>query len=303
MNKEQSPPSLAKSPSGIKGLDDITSGGLPKGRSTLVVGNAGCGKTLLAMEFLVHGIQQYNEPGLFVALEETSKELSENVRSLGWNLEELIQQGVLLVDHVMVDPQEIIETGDYNLEGLFVRLAASIEAVGAKRLVLDTFETLYSGFSDANLIRAEMRRLIRWLKERNITTLFTGELGPDGNTRHGIEDYVSDCVIQLDHRIIHQVSTRRLRVSKYRGSHHGTNEYPFIIGSNGFEILPITSLNLTAEAYEERIGTGINKGLEMDLASGLELEARCFANLTTSHDLREGTLAFLEKRKPNFTGN
>jgi circadian clock protein KaiC len=248
---------LRKCPTGIKGLDDITGGGVPRGRSTLVMGNAGCGKTLLGAEFLVRGVLEHGEPGLFMVFEETAEELAQNVYSLGWDLKAFIADGQLVVDHVHLDPQEIIETGAYNLEGLFVRLAAGIEAVGARRVVLDTVESLFSGFRDTTLLRAELRRLIRWLKDRGITCLLTGELGPDGNTRHGIEDYVSDCVIRIDHRVVEQVSTRRLRVSKYRGSAHGTNEYPFTIGAHGFQILPITSLGLTAEVSEERISTGI----------------------------------------------
>jgi circadian clock protein KaiC len=248
---------LTKCPTGIKGLDEITQGGLPRGRSTLVIGNAGCGKTLLGLEFLVRGIQEHGEPGLFVAFEETATELTQNVRSLGWDLEGMMADGVLMLDHVHIDPSEIIETGAYDLEGLFIRLGACIEAVGARRVVLDTIESLFSGFHDAGLLRAELRRLITWLKGRGVTTVFTGELDPDGNTRHGIEDYVSDCVIWLDHRIIDQISTRRLRVAKYRGSSHGTNEYPFIISQAGFEILPITSVGLTAQALTEHISTGI----------------------------------------------
>ena len=254
---QQEAPALSKARTGIRGLDEITGGGLPRGRSTLVMGNAGCGKTLMGLEFLIRGVLEEGEPGLFVAFEETQEELIQNVRSLGWDMEALIADNRLYVDHVLVDPQEIIETGAYNLEGLFVRLGLGIETVGAKRLVLDTIESLFSGFRDTGILRAELRRLIRWLKERGVTTLFTGELGPDGNTRHGIEDYVSDCVIRLDHRIVDQISTRRLRVAKYRGSAHGTNEYPFIIGETGFEILPITSLGLNAEVLDERISTGI----------------------------------------------
>ena len=245
-----------KVPTGIQGLDDITGGGLPAGRSTLVMGNAGCGKTLLGLEFLVRGARDHAEPGLFVSFEETAEELAQNVLSLGWNLGELIDDGRLLIDHVRIDPREIIETGAYDLEGLFVRLGAGLDTVGAKRVVLDTVESLFSGFSDTGLLRAELRRLIHWLKDRGATCVFTGELNAEGNTRHGIEDYVSDCVIRLDHDIHGKISTRNLRVTKYRGSIHGTNEYPFVIGRHGFKILPITNLGLTAGVSDEQVSTG-----------------------------------------------
>lgn len=248
---------LDKCPTGIPGLDEITGGGLPTGRSTLVIGNPGCGKSLLGLEFLVRGITQYGEPGLLMTFEETAEEVTQNVSSLGWDLDAMRAENRLAIDHVRIDPYEIEETGDYDLEGLFVRLGAAIDAVGAKRVVLDTIEVLFSGFKDTALVRAELRRLLRWLKERGVTGVFTGELDASGNTRYGIEAYVSDCVILLDHRVDGQVSTRRLRVVKYRGSRHGTNEYPFAIGVRGFEVLPITSLVLDVPALEERISTGI----------------------------------------------
>jgi len=256
-NHRTIPTKFPKSPSGIHGLDMITHGGLPTGRATLVMGNAGCGKTLLSMEFIVRGIREHGEPGLFVTFEETADELIQNVRSLGWDLELLIADKKLMLDHIVIDQQEVIETGAYNLEGLFIRLAAGIAAVGAKRLVLDTIESLFSSFQDVGLMRTELRRLIHWLKDHGVTTVFTGELGVKGSTRHGIEDYVSDCVIRLDHRIIGQVSTRRLQVQKYRGSRHGTNEYPFTIGSRGLQILPITGVSLNHVVTDERISTGI----------------------------------------------
>jgi circadian clock protein KaiC len=248
---------LEKSPTGIKGLDEITFGGLPKGRPTLVCGNAGCGKTLFAMEFLVRGALQYNEPGVFLAFEETIEELATNVASLGFDLNELIAQKKLFIDHVHIERSEIEVTGEYDLEGLFIRLNYAIESVGAKRVVLDTIESLFSGLSNSNLLRAELRRLFRWLKDKGVTAIITGESGDKTFTRQGLEEYVSDCVIVLDHRISEQSSTRRLRVAKYRGSTHGTNEFPFLIDETGFSVLPITSLGLDYQVSSERISSGI----------------------------------------------
>ena len=248
---------LLKSPTGIQGLDEILFGGLPKGRPTLVCGAAGCGKTLLAMEFLVHGARQYGEPGLFVAFEETEQELIQNTASLGFDLPALIAQGKLLLDHVHVAREEILETGEYDLEGLFIRLGSAIDSIGAKRVVLDTIEVLFSGLPNPAILRAELRRLFRWLKDRGVTTIVTGERGEGALTRHGLEEYVSDCVILLDHRVSGQISTRRLRVLKYRGSLHGSNEYPFLIGEKGLSVLPITSLGLEHTASTERVSTGI----------------------------------------------
>jgi circadian clock protein KaiC len=250
---------LAKIPSGIQGLDEITYGGLPKGRTVLVAGGPGSGKTLLAMEFLVRGVTDYGEPGIFVAFEETAQELSSNVASLGFRVEELVQEGKLLLDHVHLESSEIEETGEYNLEGLFVRLGYAIDSIGAKRVVLDTLETLFAGFSNEGILRAELRRLFRWLKARGVTAIMTAERGNKTLTRYGMEEYVSDCVITLDHRIHNQISTRRLRVLKYRGSLHGTNEYPFLIEENGISILPITSMNLDHAVSTERISTGIDR--------------------------------------------
>lgn len=248
---------LPKSPTGIQGLDEITDGGLPQGRPTLVCGSAGCGKTLLAMEFLVHGAMKYHEPGVFMAFEETAEELTQNVQSLGFDLNELIGRKKLVIDFVRVERSEIEETGEYDLEGLFVRLNHAIDSVGAKRVVLDTIETLFSGLSNLSILRAELRRLFRWLKNKGVTTVVTGERGEGQLTRHGLEEYVSDCVIFLDHRVIDQVSTRRVRIVKYRGTTHGTNEYPFLIDEDGISVLPITSLALQHEASDERISTGI----------------------------------------------
>jgi circadian clock protein KaiC len=247
---------LPKTRSGIRGLDEITGGGLPSGRPTLVCGGAGAGKTLFAVEFLVRGTEM-GEPGVFMAFEETARELAQNVASLGFDLDQLSAQKKLIVDFVRVERSEIEETGEYDLEGLFVRLAQAIKSVGAKRVVLDTIENLFSGLSNATMLRAELRRLFRWLKDHNVTSVVTAERGEGSLTRQGLEEYVSDCVILLDHRVTGQVSTRRLRVVKYRGSSHGTNEYPFLIDDAGFSVLPITSLGLQHRASSERVSTGI----------------------------------------------
>src|SRR5215471_5477857 len=220
---------LAKAPSGIQGLDEITGGGLPKGRPSLVCGGPGCGKTLFAMEFLVRGATQYDEPGVFLSFEEPEPELRQNVASLGFNLSRLAAQKKLIVDYVRVERSEIEETGEFDLEGLFVRLGHAIDSIKAKRVVLDTIEAIFSGFQNVNILRAELRRLFRWLKDRGVTAVITAEQGEGTLTRHGLEEYVSDCVILLDHRVREQISTRRLRVVKYRGSTHGSNEYPFLI--------------------------------------------------------------------------
>jgi circadian clock protein KaiC len=250
-------PTLPKTPTGIEGLDEITGGGLPAGRPTLVCGAAGCGKTLLAMEFLARGALQYDEPGVFMSFEETGEELAENVRSLGFDLDRLAKDQKLLVDFVRIERSEIEETGDYDLEGLFVRLGFAIDSIGAKRVVLDTIESLFSGFGNEGVLRAELRRLFRWLKERGVTAVITAERGDGQLTRHGLEEYVSDCVLLLDHRVDDQLSTRRLRIVKYRGSAHGTNEYPFLIDEKGISVLPITAIGLQHEVSEERISTGI----------------------------------------------
>lgn len=248
---------LEKALTGIKGLDEITGGGLPKGRPTLVAGAAGSGKTLIAMEFLVHGARDYNEPGVFMAFEETSEELTKNVKSLGFDLKKLTDEKKLSVDYVYIERSEIEETGEYDLEGLFIRLGNAIDSIKAKRVVLDTIEVLFASLPNEAILRAELRRLFRWLKEKGVTTIITGERGRETLTRHGLEEYVADCVIILDHRVTEQLSTRRLRVVKYRGSAHGTNEYPFLIGDNGISVLPVTSLGLKHVVSRERIPTGI----------------------------------------------
>ena len=255
--------SLPKAPVGIQGLDEITGGGLPRGRPTLICGSSGCGKTLLAMEFLVRGATQFGEPGVFMAFEETGHELTQNVRSLGFDLDDLVARKKIVLDFVRVERSEIEETGDYDLEGLFVRLNHAIETIGAKRVVLDTIETLFSGLSNAAILRAELRRLFRWLKDKGVTAVITGERGDRALTRQGLEEYVSDCVILLDHRVIDQVSTRRLRIVKYRGSAHGTNEYPFLIDEQGIGLLPITSMGLQHEVSAERVPTGVTRLDEM----------------------------------------
>ena len=248
---------LSKAPTGIAGLDEITGGGFPRGRPTLVCGSAGCGKTLLAMEFLVRGVTQFGEPGVFMAFEETSEELTQNVRSLGFDLDDLAEQKKFAVDFVRVDRNEIAETGEYDLEGLFVRLGYAIDSVGAKRVVLDTIESLFGGLSNFAIVRGELRRLFRWLKDKGVTAVITGESGDGTLTRHGLEEYVSDCVIQLDHRVTDQVSTRRLRIVKYRGTTHGTNEYPFLIDEDGISVLPVTSLGLQHAVSAERVSSGV----------------------------------------------
>jgi circadian clock protein KaiC len=248
---------LAKCPTGIAGLDEITGGGVPRGRPTLICGSAGCGKTLLAMEFLVRGAVDHGEPGVFLAFEETAEELADNVRSLGFDLAALTRENRISVDHIKIDRNEIEENGEYDLSGLFIRLGYAIDTVGAKRVVLDTIETLFGGLSNQAVLRSELRRLFRWLKEKGVTAMITAERGEGTLTRQGMEEYVSDCVILLDHRITEQISTRRLRVVKYRGTAHGTNEYPFLIDRNGFSVLPITSASLAHDVSNERISTGI----------------------------------------------
>jgi circadian clock protein KaiC len=250
---------LPKTPTGISGLDEVTGGGLPRGRPTLVCGPAGCGKTLLAVEFLVRGITQYNEPGVLVTFEESAADLIANVASLGFDLALFEAEGQLVIDHVNVVAGEMEETGDWDLDGLFLRLGAALDATGAKRVVIDTIETLFGAFSDTVNLRSELRRLFKWLKARGVTAIITAERGDGSLTRNGIEEYVSDCVIVLDHRVTEQTSTRRLRILKYRGSLHGTNEYPFLIGESGVSVLPVTSLGLGHDVSTNRVSTGVSR--------------------------------------------
>src|SRR5918999_5321308 len=244
---------LQKARTGIPGFDEITGGGLPAGRPTLICGSAGAGKTLFAMEFLVRGATLFDEPGVFISFEETDEELATNVASLGFDLKQLIADKKLVLDYVFIERSEIEETGEYDLEGLFLRLGHAIDEIGAKRIVLDTLEALFSALPNEAIIRAELRRLFRWLKEKGVTAVITCERGKGTLTRYGLEEYVADCVILLDNRVQNQISTRRMRIIKYRGTSHGTNEYPFLIDESGFSVLPITSLGLSHSASTERV--------------------------------------------------
>jgi circadian clock protein KaiC len=264
--RRSAPAGLEHCPTGIDGLDVITSGGLPRGRTTLVAGAAGCGKTLLGIEFLVRGIA-LGEPGVLVAFEETADELSTNVATLGWDLEELCADGQLVIDHVKVEREQIDQTGEYDLEALFIRLAHSIDSIGAKRVVIDTLEVLFSALNDTAMLRAEIRRLFSWLKAKGVTSIVTAERGEGTLTRHGLEEYVSDCVLTLDHRVEEQRAVRRLRIVKMRGDRHGTNEYPFLIDERGFSVVPITSFDLQHPAPTDIVSTGVDD-LDGMLASG-----------------------------------
>jgi circadian clock protein KaiC len=248
---------IRKARTGIDGLDELTGGGLPAGRPTLVCGAAGCGKTLLALTFLYNGAAQFDEPGVFMTFEERPEDLIKNVASLHYDVQALIDAGKFAIDHVRVERNEIEETGEYDLEGLFIRLGYAIDKIGAKRVVLDTIEALFSGLSNQAILRAELRRMFEWLKDRGVTAIITGERGEGQLTRHGLEEYVSDCVILLDHRVHENTTTRRLRVVKYRGTSHGTNEYPFLIDDSGISVMPVTSAGLDHVAPDQRISSGI----------------------------------------------
>ena len=248
---------LRKTPTGIQGLDEITGGGLPQGRTAIVCGGPGCGKTMLGIEFLVRGALEFNEPGVLMAFEETPEDIASNVASLGFDIKDLATKKKLFLDYVSVEPSEIAETGDYDLEALFIRLQNAVETIGAKRVMLDTVEALFSGFANPGILRAEFRRLFRWLKDRGLTTILTAERGEGTLTRQGLEEYVSDCVILLDHRIKDQISTRRMRIVKYRGTKHGADEYPFLIEEHGMSVLPITALQLKYSVSDERISSGV----------------------------------------------
>lgn len=251
------PLGIVKSPTGIDGFDELTLGGLPTGRPSLVCGSAGCGKTLFATTFLVHGARDFNEPGVFVTFEERPDDIAANVASLGFDVADLIAADKISMEHIEIDPSEVAEIGDFDLEGLFLRLELAIDAIGAKRVVLDTIESLFSAFTNQAVLRAEIRRLFDWLKDRGMTTVITAERGDGTLTRQGLEEYVSDCVILLDHRVHNQISTRRMRIVKYRGTAHGTNEYPFLIDRDGFSVLPVSSLGLNHQVFEERIQSGV----------------------------------------------
>jgi circadian clock protein KaiC len=258
---------IVKSPTGIDGFDDLTLGGLPTGRPTLVCGSAGCGKTLFASTFLFNGARMYDQPGIFVTFEERPVDIVANVESLGFDLKGLIDRSKIHIEHIAIDPSELAEIGDYDLEGLFLRLELAVDQIGAKRIVLDTIESLFSAFANPAILRAEIRRLFDWLKHKGLTAVITGERGDGSLTRHGLEEYVSDCVILLDHRVENQISTRRLRIVKYRGTAHGTNEYPFLIDEEGFSVLPVSSLGLGYRVFDERISTGV-PDLDAMLAGG-----------------------------------
>jgi len=265
--RPKGPHGIAKTRTGISGFDELTSGGLPRGRPTLICGGAGCGKTVMGLEVLVRGATQYGEPGAIFTFEESSDELAANIASFGFDLPKLVAQKQLVVDHVKIERSEIEESGDYNLDGLFIRLAHAIDAVGAKRVLLDTLEVLFAGLANKDILRSELRRLFRWLKDKGVTAVITGERGESTLTRHGLEEYVSDCVILLDLRVQDQISTRRLRVVKYRGARHGTDEYPFLIGDHGVSVLPLSSLQLIHDASTERISSG-NSELDRMLGGG-----------------------------------
>ncbi|GFO59992.1 circadian clock protein KaiC [Geomonas silvestris] len=250
---------VEKCPTGIKGLDEVTGGGIPRGRPTLICGETGCGKTLLAMEFLVRGATELGEPGVYVSFEEKSEELVQDFASLGFDLLDMVSRNVLALDYIHIERSEIEETGGFDLEGLFVRLAHAIDSTGARRVVLDTIESLFSGFSHDAVLRAELRRLFRFLKDKKVTTVITGEQGSNTLTRYGLEEYVADCVILLNHKVTEQIATRRLRIVKYRGSSHGTNEYPFLIDAQGISVLPISSIGLEHPAPTDRISSGVSR--------------------------------------------
>jgi circadian clock protein KaiC len=303
-------PQLKKTPTGIVGFDEITGGGLPAGRPAIVCGGPGCGKTMFAMEFLVRGATEFHEPGVLITFEETSDEMTRNVESLGFDLQSLVARKKLFLDYVRIEPSEIQETGEYDLGGLFIRIQHAIASVGAKRVVLDTLEAVFSGFSNAGILRAEIRRLFRWLKDRGMTTVITAERGDGTLTRYGLEEYVSDCVVALDHRVNDQISTRRMRIVKYRGSSHGTDEYPFLIDSKGFSVLPLSGLRLDHKVSTDRVSTGIDdldamlegqgffKGSSILVSgtsgSGKSTVSAHFANASCLHGRRTLFIAFEE---------
>ena len=248
---------LPKCLTGIKGLDEITDGGIPKNRVTLICGGTGTGKTLLGIDFLINGVEDYNEPGVFMSFEESDDELYKDVASLNLDLAGLVSQKKIFLDYVLLERRDMQEKGEFNLEGIFIRLELAINSIGAKRVVIDSIESLFAGVTDAGILRMEIKRLFRWLKNKNVTTVITGELREGSHTRHGLEEYISDCIILVDNRVREQISTRRIRVIKYRGSNHGTNEYPFVIDKDGLSVIPITSAGLDQPGTRERVSTGI----------------------------------------------
>ncbi len=248
---------LQKCPTGIKGFDEITEGGLPKNRTTLVSGGAGSGKTLLGIDFLINGATNYNEPGIFMSFEETEDELYKDVASLNLDLKGLVSKKKILVEHVVLERRDVQEK-EFNLEGLLIRLENAIHSIGAKRVVLDSIESLFAGFTDIGILRVEIKRLFRWLKEKQVTAIVTGEPSDGFYTRQGLEEFVSDCIILLDNRVKEQISVRRIRVVKYRGSKHGTNEYPFVIDNQGLSVIPITSAGLDQPGTAKRVSTGVS---------------------------------------------
>lgn len=271
---------LEKKPTGISGFDEITGGGLPAGRPSLICGEAGAGKTLFSIEFIVRGVTEFKEPGVIVIFEEQAADLEKNVASLGFDLKKLQKDNMLWIDHVHIDRSEIEETGEYDLDGLFIRIGHAIDSIGAKRVMLDTIENLFGGLSNEGILRAELRRLFGWLKNKGVTTIITGERGQGTFTRQGLEEYVSDCVILLEHRVTNQISTRLLRVVKYRGSLHGTNEYPFLIDEEGISVLPVTSLGLDNAVSSQRISTGILSLDSMFSGNGLFRGSSCLVSGT-----------------------
>jgi circadian clock protein KaiC len=287
---------LEKSRTGVEGLDEITGGGLPRGRPTLVCGGAGCGKTLLGMEFLVKGAVDFDEPGVFVSFEEPVGDLAQNVASLGFDLADLQARRRILVKHIPLDRNDVEVAGDYDLEGLFIQLASAIDAVGARRIVLDTIEVLFSAFPDEMILRSELRRLFQWLKDRGLTAIVTGEQGEKTLTRHGLEEYVADCVIVLDQRIVDQIATRRLRIVKYRGSVHGSDEYPFLIDEQGLSVLPITALGLKHAAPTERVSTGIERLDAMLGGAGLYRGSSVLVSGTAGSGKTSVAVAFANER-------
>ena len=248
---------LHKCLTGIKGFDEVTEGGLPKNRITLISGGAGSGKTLFGIDFLINGALNYKEHGVFMSFEETPDELYKDVASLNLDLKVLVSQKKIALEHVVLERKDVQEK-DFNLEGLLIRLEHAIESVNAKRVVLDSIESLFAGITDNGILRLEIKRLFGWLKEKQVTAIVTGEPGQDSYTHHGMEQYISDCIILLDNRVDEEVSVRRIRVVKYRGSNHGTNEYPFVIDDDGLSVIPITSAGLDQPGTAKRVSTGIS---------------------------------------------